>query len=91
MATPTDPTTGSHEPTPPSTLGFGAREQADETRQASQTFANDTPTDVNFNAIAARSQALTVNLAGKSYELGHTRLQMIQERFIAGVPMGKAT
>ena len=36
--------------TPVATLGFGARESADETRQAQQSVSNDAPTDVNFNA-----------------------------------------
>lgn len=50
----------------PSTT-FGPREAADATRQAQQAFANDTPTDVNFNAVVARSQTLTVDIAGKSF------------------------
>lgn len=41
---------------------------ASATDQAQHQTANDTPTDVNYNAIVARSQALTVDIAGKSYE-----------------------
>lgn len=47
---------------------FSPSDNADETRQAQHSFTNDTPTDVNFNAIVARSQALTVDMAGKNYE-----------------------
>ena len=53
---------------PEAGTGFGARESADETRQSQQSFSNDTPTDVNFNAIVARSQALTVDVLGKNFE-----------------------
>ncbi len=47
---------------------FGPGAAADETRQAEFTQANDTPTDVNMNAVVARSQALTFDMAGKNYE-----------------------
>ena len=53
--------------TPVATMGFGARESADETRQAQQSVSNDAPTDVNFNAIVARSQSLTIDMIGKEY------------------------
>ena len=46
---------------------FGPGASADETRQAQHGTTNDTPTDVNFNAIVARSQALTIDLAGKEF------------------------
>jgi len=36
--------------------GFGARESADETRQAQQGIVNDAPVDTNFNAVLARVQ-----------------------------------
>ena len=48
--------------TPVATMGFGARESADETRQAQQSVSNDAPTDVNFNAIFAPSPSLTLCL-----------------------------
>jgi hypothetical protein len=47
---------------------YGPNANADDTRQAQQTNSNDTPTDVNFNAVVARSQALTVDFGGKNYE-----------------------
>lgn len=47
---------------------YGPNANADETRQAQHMEANDAPMDVNFNAVAVRSQALTVDIAGKNYE-----------------------
>lgn len=52
--------------TPVGTMGFGARESADETRQAQQSVSNDSPTDVNPNAVIARSQMLTFDVLGKN-------------------------
>lgn len=46
---------------------YGPGEGADDTRQAQQAMANDSPTDVNFNAIVARSQALTIDIVGKAW------------------------
>ncbi len=70
---------------PPSTSGFGAKESADETRQAQQAFANDTPTDVNFNAIMARSQALTVDTLGKGHEGNQDRRDKLADHFMADI------
>ena len=53
--------------TPVATLGYGAREAADDTRQAQMQVANDAPVDVNFNAAVARSQVLTLDALGKSF------------------------
>ena len=53
--------------TPVATMGFGAREDADATRQAQHVEANDTPIDVNPNAVVARSQTLTFDIAGKEF------------------------
>ena len=71
--------------TPVATMGFGAREQADETRQASQGILNDAELDIVMQQVVVRSQALTVDVAGKDFVTGHKRLDMIQERFLAGV------
>lgn len=71
--------------TPVATMGFGAREDADTTRQAQHELANDVPVDVNINAVVARSQTLTFDVLGKDFATAHKRLDMIQERFIAGV------
>jgi len=46
---------------------YGPNALADETRQAQMQQANDVPTDVNMNAIVARSQALTEDVAGKEF------------------------
>ena len=78
-------TTGQQTQTPIATMGFGAREQADETRQASQGVLNDAQLDVVMQQVMVRSQALTVDVIGKDFATGHKRLDMIQERFLAGV------
>jgi hypothetical protein len=56
---------------------YGPGANADETRQAQHTTSNDTPTDVNMNAIIARSQALTHDIAGKNYESNADRRNKI--------------
>ena len=71
------------EASPPSTFGFGPRESADETRQAQQTISNDAPTDVNFNAIVARSQALTIDMLGKDFEANADRRNKLFDQFAA--------
>ena len=53
--------------TPVATMGFGARETADETRQAQHTEANDAPDDVSMQRIFVRSQGLTVDVLGKAF------------------------
>lgn len=58
---------------PEPSAGYGAREQADDTRQAQQTVSNDAPTDVNLNAIIAREQAGTFTLLGKNFEASAMR------------------
>lgn len=73
-----NPDTAEHKKT------FGATEDADSTRQAQHTRSNDTPTDVNFNAIVARSQELTVETAGRNYEAGAAR-----RSDLADIIMGK--
>ena len=52
---------------------FGPVESADETRQAQHQLANDAPTDINFNAIVARSQQLTLDALGKGYASNQDR------------------
>ena len=53
--------------TPVATMGFGARETADETRQAQHTEANDAPDDLSMQRVEVRSQALTVDVLGKAF------------------------
>jgi hypothetical protein len=74
---------GSQVSTPVGTMGFGARESADETRQAQQQLANDAPVDVNMNAIVAREQALTFTVAGQSFAANQDVRQKIQDRMLA--------
>ena len=75
--------TGVEDQTPTATKGFGAREDADETRQAQHTESNDTPTDVNMNAVVARSQAHTVDMAGKSFTANMDRRDKIADIIMA--------
>ena len=70
---------GSQDDSPLATKGFGARESADETRQSQQSFSNDTPTDVNFNAVIARSQATTIDFFGKSWSSNTDRREKIAD------------
>lgn len=66
------------DPTDPNRMNpFGPGASADETRQAQQQQANDTPTDVNMNAVVARSQALTFDIAGKNFESNADRRNKI--------------
>lgn len=76
---------GSQDDTPVASKGFGPREDADETRQAQHQMANDEPTDVNFNAIVARSQALTVDVAGKEFAANSDFRDKVQARYLAKV------
>jgi hypothetical protein len=68
--------------TPQHSQGFGPAENADETRQAQHSQANDTPTDVNLNAVVARSQTLTFDLAGKNYEAGADRRRIMADAML---------
>ena len=79
--------TGTQDQTPIATMGFGARESADETRQAQQTISNDAPTDINFNAVVARSQQLTLDVLGKNFESNADFRQKLQDRVLAKMPV----
>lgn len=61
--------------------GFGPAEHSDDTRQAQHTNANDTPTDVNLNAVVAREQAGTFALMGKNFEAGAARRNALFDHF----------
>lgn len=52
---------------------YGPNANADDTRQAQQTNSNDTPTDVNINAVVVREQAGTFTLMGKNFEANAMR------------------
>lgn len=62
---------------------FGPGASADETRQAQQTNSNDTPTDVNINAVVVRSQSLTVDVLGKDFVRGSTRFNAQMDQVAA--------
>ncbi len=61
---------------------YGPNALADETRQAQMQQANDVPTDVNMNAIVARSQALTEDIAGKNYEAASSRRNILADMIL---------
>jgi hypothetical protein len=63
---------------------YGPNANADETRQAQHSNANDAPTDVNMNAVVARSQALTFDMAGKNYESTGSRRQILADMILKG-------
>lgn len=66
--------------TPEATKGFGAREDADATRQGGHLIANDAQIDVHFDAITARSQTLTVDLAGKEFVAAAARRTIFADK-----------
>ena len=77
--------TSGDDPTSQPTRAYGPVEQADDTRQAQQTQSNDSPTDVNMNAVVGRSQALTVDMAGKGFTALQERRQIIADAMMAKV------
>lgn len=64
------------------TGGYPHAANVEDTRQAGQAMANDVPLDVNFNAVVSRSQALTVDLAGKGFQAAQERRQIIADAAI---------
>lgn len=58
------------------------------TMQAEHALANDAPLDVNMNAIMARSQALTVDIAGKAFQSNADRRDKMTD---AGVGIFKVS
>jgi len=65
------------------TRAYGPVEQADDTRQAQHGVVNDAPVDVNFNAISARSQSLTIDALGKGFAAAQERRQIMADKDIA--------
>jgi hypothetical protein len=61
---------------------YGPVENADDTRQAQQQLANDTPVDVNMNAIIAREQGSTLTLMGKNFEANADRRNKIFDALV---------
>lgn len=59
---------------------FGPQEDASQTQQAQHMAANDTPVDVNFNAVAARSQFQTVDVYGKEFAAAAARRNIIADQ-----------
>lgn len=65
------------------TGGFPIGASTSESLQSQQVMGNDVPIDVNPNAIYARSQALTVDIAGKNYEAAAARREVIAQGLMA--------
>lgn len=62
------------------TRAYGPVEQTDDTRQAQHGLVNDAPVDVNYNAVAARSQSLTIDALGKGFAAAQERRQIIADK-----------
>lgn len=77
------------DPTPLRSRGFGPAEEADATRQAQQSVSNDAPTDVNMNAIVARSQGLTFDQSGKDFQSNADRRNKMADYAMAKLMDGK--
>lgn len=78
---------GLQDPTPTHSQGFGAAESADETRQAQQTQANDVPTDVNCNAVLARTQATIMTLVQGGFAANQDRRDKVaDDRYMTHKP-----
>jgi len=71
--------------TPTHSNAFGHAENADDTRQAQHTQANDTPTDVNLNAVYARNFAETASRRADAFERAAARHNMLAEAIIAQI------
>lgn len=61
------------------TRAFGTSEDVSSTRQAQHSQSNDTPTDVNMNAVVARAQAGTLVRMGESFEANADRRNKIAD------------
>jgi hypothetical protein len=69
--------------TPMHSQGYGPAEDADATRQAQMQVANDAPTDVNMNAVIARSQAQTTDQSAKNFEANADRRNKLADYWMA--------
>ena len=67
--------------------GYPHDANADETRQAQHMKGNDVPLDVNMNAVAVRSQALTVDALGKGFVASQERRQIIADDMMRKPPV----
>ncbi len=68
--------------TPQHSQGFGPAEDSDTTRQAQHTVSNDSPTDVNYNAVLARAQGETLALMGKNFEANADRRNKLADQLM---------
>lgn len=67
---------------------FGTPEDVSSTRQAQHSQSNDTPTDVNMNAVVARAQAGTLVRMGESFEANADRRNKIADDKYANLKLG---
>lgn len=65
-------------------------DNTNETQQAQHSNSNDTPTDVNMNAIIAREQGGTFTQMGKEFAAGAARRDNIANAYM-GKSMDKAS
>ena len=70
--------------TPRATMGFGAREDADSTRQAQHGIINDAQIYMNPNGIIVNSQMLTIDMLGKGFVASQERRQIIADNMLKG-------
>lgn len=61
---------------------YGPGSAADDTRQAQQREANDAIADVNMNDVFSRSQATTIDIAGKEFTSNSDVRQKLQDQFL---------
>lgn len=71
--------------TPVATLGFGAREDADQTRQAGHGIVNDAQIYANPNGILVNSQMLSIDMLGKGMIASQERRQIIADFLLSGL------
>lgn len=70
---------------------FGPGEDSSATRQAQHTNSNDSPTDVNNNAMFGRSQGLTTDIAGKLFVQSTNRLSVLADHGAGKTVSGHGT
>lgn len=75
---------------PENSNAFGPVEDADATRLAQHSRSNDSPTDINFNAILARSQALTLDVFGKAWSSNSDRREKLFDQAAYAISSTKA-
>ncbi len=73
------------DPNPVHSNAFGAAEDSDATRQAQHGLTNDTPVDVNRNALLAAEQGRAIAQMGTQAVAAAARLEMISQSVAAKI------